>query len=100
VRIEVNPAVEVVNSAGRDAEQVVVGDVVGLERGSGFPRRLEHAGGAPLEWIVGLGEPVEDLSILTMFTIQCEDASVGQNQESRTVVIVLLEVRMEDRFPD
>src|SRR4051812_45360 len=49
VRVEVYPAVDVVNPAGREAEQVVVGDVVGLERGSGLARRLEHLGGSPGE---------------------------------------------------
>ena len=100
VRIEVNPAVEVVDPTGGQAEQVVVGDVVGLERGSGFPGRFEHAWGAPRERVAGLGKPVEDLSILAVFTIQREDALVGQHQESGTVVIVLLEVGMKDRFPD
>ena len=100
VRIEVNPAVEVVDSTGGEAEQVVVGDVVGLEWGSGSSRRFEHAWGTPGERVAGLGKPVEDLSILAVFTIEREDALVGQHQESGTVVIVLLEVGMKDRFPD
>ena len=95
VGIEIDAAEKVHDAARRQPEQVRVGDIVAPQRSRRVPRRIEPRGRPPRQRIVRLRKPVIDATLDSVLGVDSEIAPVGQHQERRIVVVVLLEMAVQ-----
>src|SRR5207245_1938387 len=94
IRLMMEAAIEIEYAPVRQTKQIGIGIVVAGVLGVGTGR-FNAQRGTPRERIVGFGDAVIHLSLGGMLRVHRDVSAVGPHKEGGSIVIILLEMRMQ-----